>query len=181
MQKKIVAITLLTVLTAYTLYTYSTALYAFIAPSEFSNRVGVRVFNTYTDADVKTSTFDLGDEGKVKATIELATGYYIVPMTVYSNIYTDKEVKASIAVYMDDGGIAKILGFMTRSLNLQPGVPVDVELGFKIPSDGVVGSDYYAKIYVWDDYLPSGGEDQIDLSHSAGTVPERVFTGGGVV
>jgi hypothetical protein len=166
----LVAITLLAILSIYTLYSYSTALYAFISPT-VSPAIGVTTYNTYTTADVQVDTFARGANARIKATLEKAT-WYLVP---YAEFTEPSYVKVSIAVYYTDTGVVKLVKFYTTSMTLQPGVSQTVNVDFQVPSSGLTGS-YSANIFVWDDYLPSGGVDQIDTTNSAGTVPQKVFT-----
>ena len=109
---------------------------------------------------------------RVKTRLEKATSY-AVPYTVLSDPST---IKVSIAVYYDDSGELNILKFYTKTVVLQPGVPYNINLDFGIPSGGVTGANYYAKVFVWDDYLPNPITNQIDPVNSAGTVPEKVFS-----
>jgi hypothetical protein len=48
-------------------------------------------------------------------------------------------------------------------------VPYQIQLDTSIPTNAVTGANYYAKIFVWDDYLPSGGDSIIDEGNSVST------------
>ena len=170
--KRLIAIGILTIISLYTLYTYSIALLAFVAPTSTPS-VGVTTFNTYTTGNVQVDTFTRGTTGRIKATFEKATAYN---SPSYSVISDPETVKVSIAVYYDDSGVVKILKFYTTTMTLTPGVPQNLNVDFSIPSSGVTGANYYANVFVWDDYLPSGGTTQIDTTNSAGTVPQKVFS-----
>lgn len=170
--KRLAAITILAVISIYTLYTYSIALLAYEVPGPTSPQIVVDVFNSYTTGNVQVDSFVRGTSGRIKANLEKATSY-AVPYTVLSDPST---VKVSIAVYYDDGGVVKILKFWTKSVVLEPGVPYGIDLDFSIPTNAVTGANYYANIFVWDDYLPSGGTSQIDPTNSAITVPQKNFS-----
>lgn len=170
--KKIVAITLLTILSVYTLYTYSTALYAFVAPTATPS-IGVTTFNSYTTADVQADTFARGSNARIKVTLEKASAYNTPSYSVISESST---VKAIVNVYYEDGGVVKILQFYTASYTLQPGVAKSFNVNFEIPTDGVTGANYKATVFVWDTYLPNDVTTQIDLTNSAGTVPLKTFS-----
>ena len=170
--KRLVAITLLAIISIYTLYTYSIALLAYQVPGPTSPQIAVDVFNTYTTSDVQVDSFLRGTTARVKTRLEKATSY-AVPYTVLSESST---VKVSIAVYYDDSGVFNLLKFYTSTVVLQPGVPYNLNLDFKIPSGAVTGANYHAKVFVWDDYLPNTITNQIDPVNSAVTVPEKVFS-----
>lgn len=169
--KRILAISLLAVISIYTIYSYSVALFAFVAND---NTVLFRVtnFDTYTTGDVQQDSFTLGTNVRVKASIEKATAYTNPSYSVISDPTT---CKVSVIVYYDDSGVVNPIGFYTGTVTLQPGISEDIQLDVKVPNDGVTGANYYAKVFVWDDYLPGGGEDIIDHGNSVAVI--KNFTG----
>ena len=160
--KRLVAIALLTVISIYTLYTYSIALLAFVAP-ESTRTIGVTNFNTYDTGNNLENQFNLGDIVRVKATVERA-GAYNTP--VYTVISDSQTVKIVIIVFYYDTGVIVPMEYWTESMSLQPGVPYNIQFDTRIPTEGVSGNWYRIKIFVWDDYLPSGGANQIDVTNS---------------
>ena len=168
--KKLVALTLLTILSIYTLYSYSTALYAFIAPNNSTPFVRVTDFDSYDTSNTLKATFTVGQTARVKGTVEKATGYYTTA-PAYTSIYGTTATKISVSIYYDNSGTVEILKFSTAAVTLTPGVPYNIQLDHSVSSTGT----YYAKIFVWDDYLPSGGNTVIDTTGSVATV--TTYTG----
>jgi hypothetical protein len=165
--KKIVAITLLTILSVYTLYTYSAALYAFVAPDN-TKLVRVTNFDAYDPSDNSPANFAVGTTVTVKASVERATAYTSPSYSVVSSTST---AKITVSVYYANAGTIEILNFYTASVTLTPGVPHNINLAKSVTKTG----SYTAKIFVWDDYLPSGGNVIIDTGNSVATI--TTYTG----
>jgi len=165
--KRLVAITLLAVISIYTIYSYSIALFAFINVDANPPFIRVTSHNTYDTSNVQTDSFARGTTARVKASVEKASDYFTVA-PAYTSFTESTTSKISVIVYYEDGGVINILKIQSKSVTLQPGVPYNIQLDFTIPSNAVTGTHYYAKIFVWDEYLPSGDNIR-DLTYPVAT------------
>ncbi len=165
--KRLVAIGLLAVISIYTVYSYSIALFAFINVDSNPPFIRVTSHNTYDTSNVLKDSFARGTTARVKASVEKASDYFTAA-PAYTSFTEPTTSKISVIVYYEDGGVINILKIQTTSVTLQPGVPYNIQLDFTIPSTAVTGTHYYAKIFVWDEYLPSG-DNIIDWGNSVAT------------
>ena len=163
--KRLVAITLLAVISIYTLYSYSVALFAFIAPDNTTPFLRVTNFDSYDTSNTLEDTFAIGATARVKATVEKATDYFTIP-PAYTSISGTTTAKISVSIYYDNAGTTKILKFYTTSVTLTPGVPKNIQIDVPTSTAGT----YRAKIFVWDTYLPTGGNTVIDVAGSQPTI-----------
>ena len=137
---------------------YIVALFAFIAPSQdFPLEVTVATFDTGNNPQ---SSFVRGTTVRIKATVEMATGYYFV----YPNYYDfvgDTSYRIIFAVM--DGGRSPVF-FQSTTTSISPGAIQVTSYDYAISSGAATGT-YTIRVVVWSDWLPSG----VALVPSAGT------------
>jgi hypothetical protein len=153
--KRLIAITLLTIVTFTTLFTYTVALFAWIANDSTDYMIDVTSEGTFTTSNVASTSFARGAKVRVKATVEKAVGYYTTS-PAYTSISGGTPSRIIIIAYRTTGGEKTFLHFYSTTATLYPAQPQTFSTDFTVPSDATQDSNYYVKVMVWDEWLPTG-------------------------
>jgi len=192
--KRYSAYILLAIFSIYTLSSYSVALYGFLAEDPDS-QTRLNRFMTYRESNAPATNFDPGDTVLLKTKLTYAQGIESPYSDEYSsqspNFYWSttyweyyykvdetRNCKVTIVVYYIEDGVVVPLDSYSEEIELQSGDSEDINIDFDIPDDAPESNRYYAKIFVWDDYLPEGGNEVLAPDSPASTI--RQFSVGEV-
>jgi hypothetical protein len=132
--------------------TYIAALFAFNTPIQ-ELPIRVNAVNTYDTSDVLKGAFNKGGTLRVKATIEMATTYYM-NYYYYNYYYFAGSVNYRIIFTISDGS-GRPMYITSATSTINPGQVKIHSIDWVIPTGADAGT-YTVKAYVWSDFLPGG-------------------------
>ena len=145
--KRILALSILTIISFAAVWTYGMALLAYWTPTpDLSMRVNS--VNTYDTGDVAKMSFSRGSTTRIKATIEMATTYW-----VYYYYFVSSESYRVIFTVTDSQNRPVYFSSVTGTIN--PGQVKVHSVDYAIPAGADTGT-YTVKVYIWSDFLSSG-------------------------
>lgn len=148
--KRLLVLVVILAVSVFSFYGYITALFAFIAPSE-EFPLDVTSVGTFDTDDSSKTSFPRGDTVRIKATVEMATGYYYnyVPSYYYYYDFVGT-ISYRIIVTVRDGDGEPVF-FTSQIKAISPGESQETIYDLK-PSAG----EYEIRVMVWSDWLPDG-------------------------
>lgn len=152
--KRLLVLVVILAVSVFSIYGYITALFAFIAPSE-EFPLDVTSVGTFDTGDSSKTSFPRGDTVRIKATVEMATGYYYnyVPSYYYYYDFVGT-ISYRIIVAVRDGDGAPFF-FTYQIRNISPGDIQVTSYDYTIPFTASK-ENYTIRVMVWSDWLPDG-------------------------